>query len=68
MRVDAAEVTISREGHRLVIEPLSIERDAKGWPTAWWKLAGAAEAFDVGARETPHERGDVLSPKARKKT
>ena len=61
MRVDATEVAITRAGDRLVIEPLTIERDAKGWPIAWWKLAGAAEDFDVGERGVPHERGDVFS-------
>lgn len=61
MRVEAAEVAIARDGNRLVIEPLAIERDRKGWPRAWWQLAGAAPDFDVGDRGTPHERGDILS-------
>lgn len=61
MRIEAAEVAIGRDGNRLVIEPLAIERDAKGWPRVWWKLAGAAPDFDLGDRGAPHERGDVLS-------
>jgi virulence-associated protein VagC len=65
MRVDATEVTISREGDRLVIAPVSIERDAKGWPKAWWRLAGSAPDFDLGPRDAPHERGNVLSRKSR---
>jgi virulence-associated protein VagC len=55
------EVTIHREGRRVVLEPCEIERDAKGWPTAWWRLAGAAPDFDLGDRAAVHERGDVLT-------
>jgi virulence-associated protein VagC len=54
------EVLIHREGRRVVLEPCEVERDAKGWPTAWWQLAGAAPEFDVGDRTDTHERGDVL--------
>jgi len=54
------EVLIHREGRRVVLEPCEIERDAKGWPTAWWRLAGAAPDFDVGDRAAAHERSDVL--------
>ena len=60
MRFSTSEVTIRREGRALILEPLEIERDAKGWPAAFWALAGAAPAFEVGDRATPHERGDVL--------
>jgi virulence-associated protein VagC len=54
------EVLIHREGRRVVLEPCEIERDAKGWPTAWWRLAGAAPDFEVGDRAAAHERSDVL--------
>ncbi len=54
------EVLIHSEGRRVVLEPCEIERDAKGWPTAWWQLAGAAPDFDVGDRAAAHERGNVL--------
>lgn len=54
------EVLIHREGHRIVLEPCEIERDAKGWPMAWWCLAGAAPTFDVGDRGAAHERSGVL--------
>jgi hypothetical protein len=27
-----------------------MERDDKGWPLAFWALAGAAPGFDVGDR------------------
>src|SRR5262245_37031681 len=54
------EVLIHREGRRVVIEPCEIERDARGWPTAFWRLAGAAPEFSVGDRAATHERGDVL--------
>jgi hypothetical protein len=56
---------IGRDGARLVIEPIEIERDSMGWPLAWWELAGAAPGFDVGERGAPHERGDVLATKRR---
>lgn len=55
------EVVIHREGERVVLEPVQIERDAKGWPVAWWALAGAAPEFELGDRQVPHERGDVFS-------
>lgn len=60
-RFAADEVTIHRDGRRLILEAVEIERDAKGWPTAWWSLAGAAPDFDVGNRGKAHERGDVLT-------
>ena len=60
-RFGVAEVTIRREGKRVILEPREIERDEQGWPRAFWQLAGAAPSFDTGSRE-PHERGDVLSP------
>ena len=61
MRVTTSEVAITREGDRLVIEPLEVQRDAMGWPTALFKLAGAAPEFDTGDRGTSHEREDPLS-------
>ena len=60
-RFDTAEVSIHRDGDRIVLQPLHVERDARGWPLAWWKLAGSAPGFDVGARDLPHERDDVLA-------
>ena len=60
-RVSTAEVSIRREGPRLVLEPLDIERDEKGWPRAFWELAGSAPDFDIGDREAAHERGNVLA-------
>jgi len=62
-RVSTAEVSICREGSRLVLEPLEIERDEKGWPRAFWELAGAAPEFDLGDRAAAHERGNVLAPR-----
>jgi hypothetical protein len=32
-------------------KPPAIERDAKGWPTVFWSLAGSAPEFDVGDRK-----------------
>jgi hypothetical protein len=65
-RVSTAEVSIRREGARLVLEPLDIERDAKGWPRAFWELAGSAPDFDLGDRGEGHERGDVLALRRRR--
>ena len=59
-RFSTAEVNIRREGECVVLEPLDIQRDAKGWPLALWKLGGAAPEFDVGERGRPHERGDLF--------
>ena len=59
-RFEVREVTVHREGKSLVVEPIEVERDAKGWPTDFWKLAGAAPEFDVGDRTVRHERGDVF--------
>ena len=55
-----SEVEVHREGDRVVLEPPTLERDAKGWPIAWWQLAGAAPEFAVGERPRAHERGNVL--------
>ena len=63
MRLATDEVLIGRDGARLVIEPVEVERDLMGWPLAWWELAGAAPEFDVGERGAPHERGNVLATK-----
>jgi antitoxin VapB len=59
-RFSTREVAIRQEGRSVVLEPIEIERDEKGWPEAWWRLAGAAPEFDVGDREIPHERDDVI--------
>jgi hypothetical protein len=59
-RVATREVAVSREGSALVLEPVETDRDAKGWPRAFWALAGVAPGFDVGDRRTPHERKDAL--------
>jgi hypothetical protein len=37
----------------------AIERDAQGWPLAFWELAGSAPHFDLD-RAAAHERGDML--------
>ena len=63
MRFSTSEVTVHRDGARVILEPFEIERDAKGWPVAFWSLAGAAPEFDVGNRTTPHERDDVFRSK-----
>jgi virulence-associated protein VagC len=60
-RFSTKEVTIRQEGHSVVLEPIDIERDEKGWPEAWWRLAGAAPEFDVGDRRAMHERSDVFT-------
>ena len=65
-RVSTSEVSIHREGSRLVLEPVEIERDEQGWPRAFWELAGSAPDFDLGDRTAAHERGDVLAPRRRR--
>jgi len=59
-RLSTAEVRIRREGSRLVLEPVELDRDEQGWPRALWALAGSAPEFELGDRQRPHERGDVL--------
>ena len=49
--------------HRLRVE---IERNGKGWPRAFWELAGSAPDFDLGDRTSAHERGDVFAPRRRR--
>jgi virulence-associated protein VagC len=64
-RVSTSEVKIHREGTRLVLEPVELERDEQGWPRAFWALAGSAPDFDLGDRPRRHERGDVLARRRR---
>jgi virulence-associated protein VagC len=59
-RFSTNEVAIRREGRSVVLDPIEIDRDEKGWPEAWWKLAGSEPDFDVGDRQAPHEREDAL--------
>ena len=59
-RVSTAEVKVRRDGSSLVLEPIELETDEKGWPRAFWELAGSAPDFDLGDRDRGHERGDVL--------
>jgi virulence-associated protein VagC len=61
-RFDVEEVSIRREGNHVILEPLRVRRDDKGWPLSLWELAGAAPDFDLGDRGKAHERGDVLAP------
>ncbi len=64
-RFDASEVAIRREGDRVILEPVEVERDANGWPLAWWQLAGAIPDLDLGDRRRAHERDDVLRSRRR---
>jgi virulence-associated protein VagC len=63
-RFSTKEVAIRQEGRSVVLEPVEIKRDEKGWPEAWWSLAGSAPEFDIGDRQASHERGDVLAGRA----
>ena len=63
MRFSTPEVTARREGKAVILEPLEVKRDAKGWPLDFWSLAGSAPEFEVGDRATPHERSDPLRPR-----
>lgn len=60
-RFASTEVTVRRHGGQVILESLDLERDARGWPKAWWSLAGAGPDFDLGDRGRSHERGDVLA-------
>jgi virulence-associated protein VagC len=62
-RFPTAEVAVHREGARVILEAVDLPRDGKGWPLAFWELAGAASDFEVGDRPRRHERGDTLRPK-----
>jgi virulence-associated protein VagC len=63
MRFSTPEVTVRREGKAVILEPLEVKRDAKGWPLEFWSLAGAAPEFDVGDRQASHERANPLRPR-----
>ena len=59
-RFAGEEVVISREGDRVVLSPVSVERDQNGWPRVFWDLAGAVPELDLGDRNVPHERPHVF--------
>jgi hypothetical protein len=48
----------------VILAQVEIERDERGWPEAWWRLAGSAPEFDVGDRKASCERDDVLASRA----
>lgn len=52
-RVEGTEVRISREGNRIILEPLG----ADDWGEAFWDVLGAFdEDFDLGDRTGRQER------------
>lgn len=60
-RLSCREVSIHREGNKLVLEPSAEATDALGWPLSFWELLGRLpEDFDVGDRKQPHERTNPL--------
>jgi len=63
-RVTSSEVTVRREGNRIILEPFDLQRDAQGWPKAWWSLAGAAPDLDLGDRGAFHERADIFKTRS----
>ncbi len=63
-RFAGSEVAVSREGTRVVLEPFDLERDAQGWPKAWWSLAGAAPELELGDRQARHERDSIFKPRS----
>ena len=63
-RFTSSEVTVKREGTRVVLEPFDLERDALGWPKAWWSLAGAAPDLELGDRRARHERDSIFKPRS----
>ena len=66
--VSTPEASIRRGGSSLVMEPVEIERDEKGWPRALWELAGSAPDFELGDRTAAHERGDILGSRSLRMT
>ena len=63
-RFSSSEVTVRREGKRIILEPLDLERDAQGWPKAWWSLAGAAPDLELGDRHASHERDIIFKTRS----
>ena len=60
-RLSCREVSIHREGGKLVVEPTVEPTDSNGWPLSFWKLFGALDdRFNVGDRDRPHERRSPL--------
>lgn len=60
-RLSCREVSIHREGNKLVLEPSIEPTDKNGWPRSFWELFGSLpEDFDVGDRNPAHERKDPL--------
>jgi len=56
-RFDSHAVSIWREGNRVVLEPLEVPVDERGWPIGFWDVFGALpDDFDLGDRERPAER------------
>lgn len=64
-RFSGTAVSISRDGSKVILEEMPVERDAQGWPLAWWKLAGSASGFHVGERPRSHERSEVFGDMGR---
>ena len=63
-RFASSEVAVTREGTRVVLEPVDLERDAQGWAKAWWSLAGAAPDLELGDRQARHERDSLFEPRS----
>jgi antitoxin VapB len=59
-RFSGDEVDVHRDGERVVLEPVRIRRDKRGWPIALWELMGSAPEFDAGRRNARYEREDPL--------
>ncbi len=60
-RVPGHEMTIERDGDRIVLKPLVIAVDKNGWPIGFWGIFGMLdEDFDLGVRTQRHERSSPL--------
>jgi virulence-associated protein VagC len=61
-RFAGREVEVHRDGERVVLEPVRVPRDERGWPLALWKLMGSAPDFETGERDERYERKDPFRP------
>lgn len=61
-RLEADEVSIRKDGSRLVIEPVRQRFDPNGWPAGWRKIleGGGPDPLDLGDRSERPERSDPL--------
>ena len=71
-RVDAPQVRIYHDGHRIILEPPTQQIDELGWPEGFWSKMMTASVelnrveldqvdLDLGERNLSAERSDLFS-------